>query len=280
MVSDGLNMMNADFTNTSFRLSRSSVAGHNFLGNNITFPIGARVGENCLLATKVMIPIDGPIRRDVGLLGSPAFEIPRSVQRDAQFDELKLEEAKIQRLLPAKNRHNIVSMVLFLAVRWFLLFVATLAGAVAVIGARLHRCAGDLRRHARLDAVPHPVLPSLVERSVMGFRRLKPQYCSIYDRYFWRHERLWKLLAGAAFDGTPFKSMIWRMLGVKVGKRLYDAGCDIPEKTLVTIGDDCTFNEGTAHPGPLHGRRHLQVRTTSCSATAAPSAWMPGSTTG
>ena len=38
----------------------------------------------------------------------------------------------MNRLLPAKNRHNILSMVLFLAVRWFLLFVATLAGAVAV----------------------------------------------------------------------------------------------------------------------------------------------------
>ena len=87
MASDGLNMMNADFTSTSFRLSRVSVAGRNFLGNDITFPIGARVGENCLLGTKVMIPIDGPTRSDVGLLGSPPFEIPRSVQRDAQFDE-------------------------------------------------------------------------------------------------------------------------------------------------------------------------------------------------
>lgn len=36
------------------------------------------------------------------------------------------------------------------------------------------------------------------------------------------------------------------MLGVKVGKRLYDAGVSIPEKTLVAIGDDCAFNEGTA----------------------------------
>jgi UDP-3-O-[3-hydroxymyristoyl] glucosamine N-acyltransferase len=29
-----------------------------------------------------------------------------------------------------------------------------------------------------------------------------------------------------------------------VGKRLYDAGLNMPEKTLVTIGDYCTFNEG------------------------------------
>lgn len=242
MVSDGLNMMNADYTNTSFRLSKVQIAGHNFLGNNITFPIGAQAGENCLLATKVMIPIDGPVRRDVGLLGSPAFEIPRSVQRDAQFDDLKQAEA-MQRLLPSKNRHNIMSMVLYMAVRWFLLFVAALAGAVAVTA---HDFIGVLAiSGAMLGLMVFRILfMALVERSVMGFHRLKPQFCSIYDPYFWRHERLWKLLGGPAFNGTPFKPVLWRLFGVRMGKRVYDGGLNMPEKTLVTIGDDCTFNEG------------------------------------
>ncbi len=136
MASDGLNMMNAEFTRTSFRLSRGSVAGRNVLGNNINFPIGAHVGENCLLGTKVMVPIDGPVRSDVGRLG-----------------------------------------------------------------------------------------------------------------YFWQHQRLWKLLTGAPFGGTPFKSMFWRMLGVKVGKRLYYPGAGIIERTLVTIGDDCALNEGSLIQG-------------------------------
>ena len=243
MVSDGLNMMNADYTDTSFRLSQVHIAGHNFLGNGITFPVGARAGENCLLATKVMIPIDGPLRRDVGLLGSPAFEIPRSVQRDAGFDELKIADA-MNRLLPSKNRHNIVSMVLFLAVRWVILLAGTLAGAVAVSA---HSFLGVLAvTGAMLGLVIFRMLfMVLVERLVMGFRHLKPQYCSIYDPYFWRHERLWKLLAGAPLQGTPIKPLVWRMLGVKVGKRLYDVGLNMPEKTLVTIGDNCTFNEGT-----------------------------------
>ena len=35
-----------------------------------------------------------------------------------------------------------------------------------------------------------------VTRSVMGFRPLVPQFCSIYDPHFWRHEHLWKLLGG------------------------------------------------------------------------------------
>ena len=33
-----------------------------------------------------MIPIDGPVRENVGLLGSPAFEIPRMVDRDRNLN--------------------------------------------------------------------------------------------------------------------------------------------------------------------------------------------------
>ena len=51
---------------------------HNFLGNGIVYPAGGRTGDNCLLATKVAVPLDGPVRTGVGLLGSPCFEIPRT----------------------------------------------------------------------------------------------------------------------------------------------------------------------------------------------------------
>ena len=39
----------------------------------------------CMLATKVMAPIDGPLRENVGLLGSPCFEIPRAASRDLEL---------------------------------------------------------------------------------------------------------------------------------------------------------------------------------------------------
>jgi non-ribosomal peptide synthetase-like protein len=85
----------------------------------------------------------------------------------------------------------------------------------------------------------------LVERLVMRFRSLQPRICSIYDRAFWRHERYWKVPAQTwiqLFNRTPFKGPVWRMLGVKVGRRLFDDGLTMTERTLVTIGDDCTLN--------------------------------------
>ena len=88
MVADGLSIINTDFSSTSFRLSPVYIGPDNFLGNNIVYPAGGRTGDNCLLATKAMIPLDGEVRAGVGLLGSPSFEIPRTVERDQAFDYL------------------------------------------------------------------------------------------------------------------------------------------------------------------------------------------------
>lgn len=38
---------------------------------------------------------------------------------------------------------------------------------------------------------------------------------------------------------------MWRLLGVRVGRRLFDDGCAMPEKALITIGDDVARNAGS-----------------------------------
>ncbi|NMH95658.1 peptide synthetase, partial [Pseudonocardia bannensis] len=243
MVSDALSIMNADYSSTSFRMSQVNIGARNFLGNNIAFPANATVGENCLLGTKVMVPVDGPVRENVGLLGSPPFEIPRTVARDTEFDHLK-DPGELRRRLSAKNRHNLVSMLAFLGVRWVQVFVATLLFAIA---ADLYYLSGAaaLAVAALLTLVFSFLFTALVERATLGFRRLVPRFVSIYDPYFWRHERLWKLGASPLFSGTPFKPMMWRLLGVTMGRRVFDDGCAIPEKTLVTVGDDAVLNAGS-----------------------------------
>src|SRR5882757_7768915 len=87
MVADGLSILSADYSSSSFRVSEVFLGRDNFLGNHIVYPSRGRTGDNCLLATKVMVPIDGPLRQGVGLLGSPSFEIPRTVARDRQVGE-------------------------------------------------------------------------------------------------------------------------------------------------------------------------------------------------
>jgi hypothetical protein len=47
------------------------------------------------------------------------------------------------------------------------------------------------------------------------------------------------------FNGTPFKNVIWRLLGVRLGRGVFDDGLSLTERMLVTIGANCTFNAGS-----------------------------------
>ncbi|RFS82997.1 amino acid adenylation domain-containing protein [Actinomadura spongiicola] len=243
MISDALWILNADYSSSSFKVSEVRIGSRNYLGNNIAYPAGAAVGDNVLLGTKVAVPVDGPVRENTGLLGSPCFEIPRSVERDHAFDELEKGE-EYRRRLSAKNRYNIATMGLFLLVRWFQFFAVTVLLLIAEDQLRGHPVTAIVIATigTLLFTVGYGIV---VERALLRFRSLKPRICSIYDPYFWWHERLWKLGGRALFNGTPFKNLTWRMLGVRIGRRVFDDGCDIPEKTLVTIGDEATLNAGS-----------------------------------
>jgi non-ribosomal peptide synthetase-like protein len=247
MISDGLTMANVDYSSTSFRTGRVSIGRRNFLGNHITVPVASRVGDNCLIATRAMVPIDGPVRHDVGLLGSPAFEIPRSVQRDARFDKFRRPD-ELRWRLRRKTLHNTASILIHLLVLGFLL----VAGVVALLAAvDLYSLLGPWSLPAAGLAMLLVTLVTLVlvERAATGFRSLQPMFCSIYEPSFWRHERFWKLTTTSFFDifnGTPLKGVLWRLLGVRIGRRVFDDGCSIPEKSLVTVGDDCVLNAGSS----------------------------------
>ncbi|HET9254370.1 MAG TPA: Pls/PosA family non-ribosomal peptide synthetase [Pseudonocardiaceae bacterium] len=244
IVADGLSIINADYSSTSFRVSRTSIGSRNFLGNYIAYPSQGKTGDNCLLATKVMVPIDGYVREGVGLLGSPSFEIPRSVQRDSNLD--LNSPAELRRRLAAKNKHNALTIGLSLLAQWIFIFWATLLAAAAI---DLYQSFGPLvivltSVLTVLFGIGYFVL---VERAASAFRALQPRYCSIYEPYFWWHERYWKLSMQPPriLDGTPFRSLAWRLLGVQIGTRVFDDGCIIMEKTMVTIGDDCALNAGS-----------------------------------
>jgi non-ribosomal peptide synthetase-like protein len=243
LISDGFSMINADFSSSSFRLRRVSVGADSFIGNNVFYPAGSRVGDNCLFGTKTMVPVGGPELKDVGLLGSPSFQIPRSVARDRQLEHYRDGPTFKDRLF-RKNISNTVTIFLYLASQWFFVHLVILLSAV-----EMDQYAESgwiaLLDFTMIVLVLTVAYYALLEHASIGFRKLRPQFCSIYDDYYWKHERFWKLSEVFyldLFSGTPFKGMVWRLLGVKVGRKLFDDGSGIPEKTLVTIGDNCTIN--------------------------------------
>jgi non-ribosomal peptide synthetase-like protein len=245
MIADGLNVITDEVSSTSFRVSRAAIGPRNFLGNYVTYPAGGRTGDNCLLATKVMVPLDGKMHEGVGLLGSPPFEIPRSVERDSRFDHLRTGDA-LRRGLAAKNRFNLWTIAIFLCTRWLgvlLMVLIDLAAFELFYGVYAHAIMAAL---FALSAVAAAVYYAMVERCFESLGPPPPPICSIYDPGFWWVERVWKLHPINflhLFDGTPFKSVLWRLIGVRFGTRVFDDGVFISEPTLTVIGDECVLNQ-------------------------------------
>src|SRR5439155_22420143 len=135
--------------------------------------------------------LDGKVREQVGLLGAPCFEIPRTVERDTQFDHLRTGEV-LRRGLAAKKRYNLRTIGLFLFTRWIGVFLF----------AALYLAAFEL-----YDALPHPVSAvffalsvlvaavyfTLAQRGIEALHPVQPTICSIYHPDFWSVERLWKV---------------------------------------------------------------------------------------
>ena len=246
MVADGLAQLNDEVSTTAFWVSRTTVGAHNFVGNDVVYPVSARTGENCLLGSKTMIPLHGQVHENTGLLGSPCFEIPRTVDRDVRFDHLR-SGPTFKKLLAAKTRYNLATIGIFLFSRWLgvcvVLFFTLVAFALYDVAAHL-ATVGVLA----LSLLVAPVYHSLAERTLTGFRPMRPTYCSIYDPFFWLVERVWKVPAIDflhSFDGTVYKNFIWRLMGVRIGKRVFDDGIHLSDRSYVTIGDGCAFNTGS-----------------------------------
>ena len=244
MVADGLNVINDEVSSTSFRVSRAAIGPRNFLGNYVNYPAGGRTGENCLLAIKAMVPLDGKVREGVGLLGSPPIEIPRSVERDSLYDHLRTGEA-LARGLAAKNRFNLLTIGIFLLTRWLGLFLVVLIDLAAIEFFKGVFANAAMALLFALSPVVAAVYYAIVEGCFEKFSPPPPTICSIYDRRFWWVERVWKLHPinfFHLFDGTPFLPVLWRLIGVRMGKRVFDDGVYISEPTLTTIGDECVLN--------------------------------------
>ena len=235
MVSDGLTMKNAQISTSSFKVSRTELGDHNYLGNLITYPSDGRTGDNCLLATKVMIPTDGPVRENVGLLGSPCFEIPRASKSDQDMSQIDENQRAVD--LKKKTAHNLGTMLISLTTRWLFGNLALLLSLTAITYYNSFGMAalagGAIAGYALM--IGYFVA---LEWLSLGFRKLQPFTSTIYDHRFWSVERHWKVadtLLAKMFGGTPFKNVISCMLGVKVGKRVFDDGCMLTEKTLSSI---------------------------------------------
>ena len=88
-----------------------------------------RTGDNCLLATKVMVPIDGKVRKGVGCSARRASRSPARSERDSRFDHLRTG-AEFGAGSRRRTDTTSAPSALFLFIRWLPRLVLTVIASV------------------------------------------------------------------------------------------------------------------------------------------------------
>lgn len=236
----------------SFRLERNHVGRRSFVGNGALLPVGAGLGDGCLLGVLSSPPASGcasgEFRTEAGTewLGSPAFSLPNRPKATC-FDETATYK-------PTKKlvAQRAVIDVLRILIPGYLGSLALFAMALGSIV--IHRTLGVAATALfapflalAIGAISAMAVVAL-KWAVMG--RFAPVTVPLWSPYVWLNEMVNGAYesvmapAIAVYLGTPFVVPFLRAIGIDIGRRCYVATTLFSEFDLVTIGDYAALNAG------------------------------------
>jgi non-ribosomal peptide synthetase-like protein len=223
------------------------IGNRTFIGNSALLPPGTTIGDNCLVGCLSTPPVIAgeTLKGGSSWLGSPAFSLPKRQQSTAFPEEqtfrptrkLWLKRAAVEAvriLLPGTvgfTLGNLLLLALVAMQQWaswwvvalLLPLLLALSGAAAVL------------------------FCIALKWAVMG--RYTPRERPLWSGFVWGSELVTivcEALGSEAVNvlrGTPFICWYFRLLGAKIGKRVYMDTTDLTEFDLVEIGDDVALDD-------------------------------------
>ena len=225
-------------------IDHTTIGTRTFIGNSALVPIGATIPDNCLIGC-LSLPPTTAMPDGSSWLGSPSFFLP---QRQTTTGFSLEETFRPTRWLVAQRLFieffrvtlpstcfivltNVLLSVLLLIREevplWLMLALFPLLYGAAGLSASL--------------------LMVAFKWLMMG--RYRPCERPLWSPFVWRTEAVTALLDNFAspffldlLAGTPFICWFFRLLGAKIGRRVYLDTTELTEFDLIKIGDDVAVN--------------------------------------
>ena len=244
-IADCVSLGAARVDRGTLTIAETRVGTRSFIGNSALLPPGAVVGDNALIGCLSVPPANQPAGDGTSWLGSPALFLPQR-QESAGFSEertyhptrsLQVQRALIEfvRVTLPSTCFIVITSLLLSAVLWlhktiplvalvavfpFVYFLAGLAATLFVVA---------------------------LKWVLMGTYR--PGEQPLWSRFVWRtelltalHENLADPILTHMLTRTPFVCAFFRLLGAKIGRRVFMNTTCLTEFDLVSIGDDVALN--------------------------------------
>ncbi|MBE7219467.1 MAG: peptide synthetase, partial [Caulobacteraceae bacterium] len=264
-IADGVVLGAARHEPGAFRLETTRIGRRTFVGNSGLLPTGADLGDEVLIGVLSKPPENGALALEPGStwFGSPAIRLPHR-QVVAKFDE-GARFRPSRRLIATRLAIEFVRVTLSLTV-----FLALFGLLLTVVGDL-----SDRHHAARKIALAFPFLYLAFCLAAGGFvlvlkwlvvGRYRATTAPLWSPFVWRTELVTSTYENLAVPllleplrGTPYLNIFLRLMGCRIGKRVFCDSTDITEHDLVSIGDDAAINENAGLQTHLFEDRVMKV---------------------
>ncbi|OWK35064.1 Pls/PosA family non-ribosomal peptide synthetase [Fimbriiglobus ruber] len=246
-----------------------------FAGNGAHIPPGGELGDDCLLGCQSALPPEAA-RPGTAWVGSPAFYLPQR-QESASFPEEMISKPTpklwairaaiefVRVTLPATALVILTSLLITAVIR---LHSQYSIGQLLLLFPLLYAVAGGA---SALFVV-------LLKWAVIG--EYKATERPLWSTFVWRaefvsgvREFLADLFLVGLLKGTPFVCWYFRLMGARVGRRVYMNTTDLCEFDLTTVGDEAELNDDCTLQTHLFEDRVMKVSKIHVGAGATVGAW-------
>jgi non-ribosomal peptide synthetase-like protein len=266
-IADAVSLGAARVADGRLTVAEVRVGRRAFVGNSALLPPGTVVGERGLIGCLSVPPatIPGAATASTAWLGSPAVFLPQR-QETTRFDDQRTfnptPKLWAQRALIDFFRVTLPST-------FFILLTSLLLSAFLRLRADGFSTAAVVALFPMLYAaigVAAGLIVVALKWVLMG--RYKPGEHPLWSTFVWRTELVTSLFENLArlflverLVGTPFLAWYLRLLGAKIGRRVFLNSSELTEFDLVEIGDDAALNEECTVQTHLFEDRVMKMST-------------------
>jgi non-ribosomal peptide synthetase-like protein len=228
-------------------IDRNQIGRRAFIGNSAMLPPGTVIGDNVLIGCLSAPPQDRSeaLREDSGWLGSPALFLRQRLKTTAFSEETTFEPPARLRVL----RAAIEFVRIITPSTSFIILISLLFSALLLLHDQFSLGQTLLFFPVLYFGCGFAATALTIAAKWLLAGRYRPCEKPLWSTFVWRNELINALhehLAGPflinSLTGTPFISWYLRLLGARIGRRVYVETIDFSEFDLARIGDEAALN--------------------------------------
>lgn len=273
-IADGVVLGAARTVPGAIVLAPTVIGRRTFVGNSALIPAGSRIGDDALIGVLSRPPREASLAETAGAtwFGSPPLRLPAR-QVATMFDEGARFNPP-RRLVAARLAMETLRTILPLSI-----FISLLSLLLSVVGDL-----ADYEHPGLTVALAFiPLYLAFVLTAGLAVVVLKwlvvgryvPVTKPLWSFFVWRTELVTATYENLAVNllleplrGTPWLAAYFRLMGAKIGRRVYLDTTDMTEFDLVDIGDDAALNDAAGLQTHLFEDRVMKVSRVTVGARA------------